>query len=107
MRDIAHSHVMKTISSQRYIDPKIVAIKRAAADYIVQYVIVHVGEETYAVVVDGHHSIAAARADCVDLEYEEAHPEVFAEAASNGLAFLEAHHLGDDYYYVSTGELVW
>lgn len=98
---------MQTISSQRYVDEAIVAAKREAADYAAQYVVVSVDGDEYAVVVDGHHSIAAAKADGAEIEWEPAGAEIDAEAARDGIAFLEAHHNGDDWYDVETGELVW
>ena len=97
----------QTISSQRYVDPAIVAEKQAAEDYVAQYAIVEIDGEEYRVVVDGHHSIAAAKADGVPAEWETAHPEVMAEAALDGEAFLAAHHYGDDYYDIETGLNVW
>lgn len=97
----------QTISSQRYLDDAIVQAKRDAEDYAVQVVFVVVDGERYRVVVDGHHSLAAAKADGVKPEYELAARELVAEAKRDGIAFLEAHHGGDDYYDVETGLNVW
>ena len=101
------ANMSQTISSQRYVDPAIVAEKQAAEDYVAQYAIVEIDGEEYRVVVDGHHSIAAAKADGAPVEWETAHPEVMVEAARDGEAFLAAHHFGDDYYDVETGLNVW
>lgn len=56
------------ITNQTYTDPQIVAAKRAEQDYVVQVSPVIVDEKTgarYRVVIDGHHSLEAARADGV------------------------------------------
>jgi predicted acyl esterase len=100
--------VINVISSQRYTDPTIVAAKRADRDYAVQLVSVEVEGEEY-MVVDGHHSLAAARADGVEPEWEElpASHELAQEARRDGELFLEAHHSGDDYYNVVSGLNVW
>lgn len=95
------------ISSQRYLDPAIVAAKAAAQDYSAQYVTVDVDGITYAVVLDGHHSLAAAKQAGVDVEWEHLE-DMQREADRMGAEdFLAAHHLGDDYYDVETGLGVW
>lgn len=56
------------ITNQTYTDPNIVAQKRADADYEVQVSPVIVDAQTggrYRVVIDGHHSLEAARLDGV------------------------------------------
>jgi len=99
---------MVTISSQRYLDPATVAAKREAGDYVVSYVLVTVGGVEYRVVVDGHHSLAAARKDGVEPAWTPAHQECQSEAdAMGGEPYLTAH-MGDcDWYDVATGEGVW
>jgi len=94
---------MTTISSQRYRNPAIVEEKRAARDYIVSYVEVAVDSDTYRVIVDGHHSHAAALADGVEPVWNKS-MDLQREADRLGAeAFLDAHHEGDDYYDVTTG----
>lgn len=103
---------MILISSQRYIDEGIVAEKMAAEDFEVlvsptfQY-----DDQAFRVVLDGHHSLAAAK--------EAGATPVFVVADStdhdaiglleNGEAedFLSVVHLGDDYYNVETGMDIW
>lgn len=52
---------LRTISSQRYLDPAIVADKLATNDFVVSVSPeFEVGGETFRVVLDGHHSLAAA-----------------------------------------------
>ena len=98
---------VKTISSQRYTDPVIVQAKRDSGDYVAQFVRVTVDGVEYNVVVDGHHSVAAAKADGVDVEWELAHDMLQREAARDGAPFLEQHHGGDDYYDIDTGLTIW
>lgn len=96
-----------TISSQRYLDPAIVAAKSATRDYTAYYVTVRVGEVEYDVVLDGHHSLAAAKQDAADVEWEHLE-DMQREADRMGAEdFLAAHHLGDDYYDIETGLGVW
>jgi hypothetical protein len=95
------------ISSQRFIDEAIVADKQAEQDYTVQYAVVTVEGVEYMVVVDGHHSLEAAKRDGVGPDLEECESETFRFAERNPESFLEQHHHGDDYYFCSTGKLVW
>lgn len=97
----------QTISSQRYIDHSIVEAKRADADYAAQFVRIMIDGVEYDVVVDGHHSIAAAKADGVDVDWEWAADEIVQEAERDGEAFLAAHHCGDDWYDIETGLTIW
>lgn len=100
-----------TISSQRYINDKIVSEKIAAKDFTVlvspEF---EVGGIVVRVVLDGHHSYAAAIEAGVSPEFVEAtgsdHDAVGMEQ-DNPEGFLEVTHLGDDYYNIETGGDVW
>jgi len=100
---------MKIISSQRFLDDAIVDEKRAAGDYTVTLgKIITVDGEEFRVVVDGHHSLAAAKADGVTPEY------IFADATMSdkeGIEdteqYLEAMWIDAEYYSVQTGEVIW
>jgi hypothetical protein len=96
-----------TISSQRYTDPKIVAEKLAARDFEVAVVEVEIDSEMYRVIVDGHHSFAAAKAAGVEPEYVPAHPEVRGDVAADPEAYLAEHRIDSDYYDVQTGQEIW
>ena len=100
---------MKTIiSSQRYFDEAIVAAKQESEDYEVQLVTVVVDGAEYAVVVDGHHSLEAARRDGVEPNYVYVGGEIQAEADTMSAEnWLLQHHMGDDYFDVATGRAVW
>lgn len=103
---------MQVISSQRYTDEDIVAAKLAAADFSVlvspEFVI---DGKAVCVVLDGHHSLAAAAAAGVVPSYDVAdasqHDAVALLARGEFEDFLAATHMGDDYYDVATGECVW
>ena len=100
------------ISSQHYLDDDIVNAKRAEKDYAVMVSPEFtVDGETYSVVLDGHHSLAAARIDGVDPEFVVASP---SEADTVGLLedgavddFLVVSWMDGDYYDVETGHDVW
>lgn len=100
------------ISSQRYIDPEIVAQKIEAEDYAVQVSPVFVVDgEAFRVVTDGHHSLAAAREAGAEVEWEEqgaTENDTIAMLDRGDVAgFLETHYIDSEYYDVATGELVW
>lgn len=102
----------KTISSQHYIDDEIVEAKQASGDYevIVSPTFEHAGV-TVRVVLDGHHSLAAAKADGVEPVYIEADAtdddRVSLLNAGEFDDFLEAAWMDGDYYDVETGGDVW
>jgi len=96
------------ISSQRFLDETTVTEKQDTEDYVVKYALVVVEGEEYRVVVDGHHSLAAAIRDGVSPELEQCGQEIWNEAQRNPEAFLLQYHYGDDYYYCARPEvLVW
>lgn len=103
---------MRTLSSQRYLDPSIVAAKRAAGDYTAHRVEITIdGEELY-VVIDGHHSIAAAKADGVDVAWEDEGGEIqhSADAAvedGTELDWMAERQMDDEWYDIETGRLAW
>lgn len=95
------------ISSQRHIDPEILAAKREARDYVVLLSEpFEVSGESYRVVLDGHHSMAAAREDGVEPEYETADGQqddarpLLAQSVDD---YLAAHWIDSDWYDVETG----
>lgn len=98
------------ISSQRHLDASIVADKSAAGDYAVllspEF---EAGGLTVQVLLDGHHSYAACAADGGQLRVTVAsatdHDAV--GLLPDAEAFLEAVHMGDDYYDVATGAKVF
>ena len=98
---------MKTISSQRYRDPAIVAKKSAAQDYTAYYVEVEIDGEDFRVVVDGHHSLEAAKQDGAEVDWEHLVELQPSEAPQAVQDFLIQHWMDSDYYDVDTGLAVW
>lgn len=102
---------MINISSQRYINDEIVAQKVEAQDFTVlvspEFEVAGI---VVRVVLDGHHSYAAAIKEGVSPIFVEAtgtdHDAVGMEQ-DNPEGFLEVTHLGDDYYNLATGVYVW
>lgn len=103
---------MTTISSQRYLDEEIVNEKIAAEDFeVLVSPEFQVDGETFRVVLDGHHSLAAAKqagvkpvvitADGTD------HDAVCLLDEGQVEDFLLATHMGDDYYNIETGKDIW
>lgn len=100
----------KIISSQHYLDDDIVAAKMAAEDYVVTLSPeFEFGGVRVRVVLDGHHSLAAARLTGVEPEYEEATKQTNDCIAllDSPEAFLEAVWVDGDYYDVINGGDVW
>ena len=100
------------ITSQRFIDDETVEAKREAGDYVVTVTPeFEVDGVVMQAIIDGHHSLAAARADDVEPEY------VVATAQDDdrvGLIldgriedYLEASFMDSDWYDVETGHNVF
>lgn len=102
---------IKYISSQRYIDDEIVSAKIEANDFeVLVSPSFEIDGEMVAVILDGHHSYHAAVESGVSPEFVEAtaqNHDAVALIESDADTFLEAVHMGDDYYYVDTGITVW
>ena len=97
------------ISSQRYIDDEIVQAKRQAKDYTVTVAtITDQDGNDYELVIDGHHSLAAAREDGVEPVYVESDYNYQAEVESCGFDdFLIAKWIDSPYYDIETGKDIW
>lgn len=108
---------MQIISSQHYLDDEIVQQKLESRDFEVT-----LSPEfefdglRIAVVLDGHHSLAAAKLAGVKPEFIEATKqtndiigllEATDEHEANPESFLEAAWVDGDYYDVETGMDVW
>lgn len=78
---------VRIVSNQRHRDPAIVAAKRQAQDYTVQVSPLFVDEDgtRYRIVIDGHHSLEAAKADGVPPN------------------FVEGNYGGSDYEVIADG----
>ena len=103
---------MQTISSQSYIDESIVAEKIANQDFEVQVSpVFEFAGETIRVVMDGHHSLEAARQAGVDPIFVEQNATdndkigLLEQGAFDD--FLEAAYVDCDYYNIETGASVW
>ena len=101
------------ITNQTYLDPDIVAAKRAACDYSVQISpAFEIDGVEYAVVLDGHHSLAAALSANAEprwttLNVREHDALVYLEEADGGLKLLDYLATSDDWRDALTGQLVF
>lgn len=100
------------ISSQRYIDPEIVAAKIAAEDYVVQVSpVFEVDGEEYRAVLDGHHSLAAAREAGAKVEWDEQttqdNDSIAMLERGDIEDFLTVNYIDSEYYDIATGKAVW
>ena len=103
---------MKTISSQRHIDESIVEQKIANEDYdvMVSPEFVH-DDTTMRIVIDGHHSLAAAQATGNAPNFVEATSQ---NSDSIGILlrgeidyFLAINRIDANYYDIETGKDIW
>jgi len=89
------------ISSQRHLDQSIVDEKIEAEDYVVTLVDLGNGMD---LVIDGHHSLEAARQTGNEPEYVYATYNYQSEIDCLGLDdFLIAYWVDSDYYDIETG----
>lgn len=103
---------MQTISSQSFIDEDIVAEKIANEDFEVQVSpAFEVAGEVVRVVMDGHHSLEAARQAGVEPIFveQDATDNDKISLINQGAfeAFLEVAYVDCDYYNIETGASVW
>jgi acetyl esterase/lipase len=102
----------KIITSQDYIDAEIVASKLAARDFAVFVSpAFEIEGERMCVLLDGHHSLAAALDAGVAPEITEYtamdHDAVALIERGEIETFLEVVHMGADYRDAITGQDVW
>lgn len=100
------------ISSQRHINEEILADKLASEDFeILVSPAFEIDGLTVQVLLDGHHSLAAAKAAGVEPTIVEAdagdHDAVSLIEAGEFEDFLAAVHMGDDYYDIATDRDIW
>lgn len=99
------------ISSQRYLDDVTVQEKRAARDYVVTLSPeFEINGVVMQAVIDGHHSLAAARADGVAPEImvitvQEDDRIALLDGSIDD--YLEACYMDSDWYDVKTGKAVF
>lgn len=105
-------NLSNVITSQDYLSDEIVDAKRAAGDYaIVVSPEFSFEGATYRVLLDGHHSLAAALADGIEPDVTEATVSTDDKIGllNDGKIddFLEVTWMGADYRYALTGKFVW
>lgn len=99
------------ISSQKFIDDEIVADKIDSEDYTI-YVSPEftIDGETYCVLMDGHHSLAAAKQAGVTpeiVEYDARDADTIGLLDIDIHTFLESSYIDSDWYDIETGVTVW
>lgn len=100
------------ITSQDYISDDIVASKIASADFAIQVSPeFEIDGATYRVLLDGHHSLAAAIAAGAEVDVTERtasdDDRVALLVAGDIEGFLAACWMDGDYRYAATGDAVW
>ena len=102
----------RIITAQEFIDAAIVADKIANSDFTVQLSpAFEVNGEEFQVVVDGHHSLAAAIEAGVDAEFEiqtsRENDTIALLDDGNVEDFLETHIIDSEYHDAFTGVAIW
>lgn len=100
------------ITSQHHIDDEIVAAKIAAGDFEVQVSpAFEIDGQTFRVVLDGHHSLAAALEAGVEpiiVEQDATDNDRIALLSAGDIdGFLGACWIDGDYQYAVSGKAVW
>ena len=97
------------ISSQRYLDDDIVAAKLADGDFIVTLARISDADgNEYDVVIDGHHSIAAAKEAGVSPVFEHSDYNYQKEVTCIGFdGWLAQHCIDAAWYDIDTDIEVW
>jgi phosphoglycolate phosphatase-like HAD superfamily hydrolase len=92
---------MTKISSQKYLDQAIVNQKIDNSDFIVTLATI---SDDYQVVIDGHHSLEAAKQAGVDPIFVESDYNYMSEVECIGFDnFLAAHYIDSAWYDVESG----
>lgn len=99
------------ISSQRYLNRAVVGHKASSFKvFIVRTVEIELRGESYRILLDGHHNLAAARLAGVEPTWRGPSAKTQRVASQMGAAAFAAmliDNLTDsDWYYVDTGEVV-
>jgi hypothetical protein len=100
------------ITSQHYVNKDIVAEKIAAEDFEVAVSPeFEIGGQTFRLVLDGHHSLAAAieagvEPEIVELTARE-HDAIGWLENGDVETFLDATHMDGEYIYAVSGAVVW
>lgn len=99
-----------TISSQRFLDPETIDEKLEGDNFEVTLSpAFDVDGETYQVVLDGHHRLAAATLLGIDPEYVVDSGSCVCALLDEGLVedFLESTYIDAPYYNIYTLKAVW
>ena len=92
---------MTTISSQRFLDQDTVNKKIENNDYVVMVATI---SDDYQIVIDGHHSLEAAKQAGVNPIFVEADYNYMSEVECIGFDnFLASHYVDSAWYNVETG----
>ena len=96
------------ISSQKYLDQEIVDKKIEKKDFVVTLATISNDTDIYQVVIDGHHSLEAAKQAGIDPFFKEADYNYQEEVECIGFDnWLEQHYIDSDWYDINTGRNVW
>jgi hypothetical protein len=99
------------ISSQRYLDPEIIAEKQKNKDYVVTISpAFEANGETMQVVIDGHHSLAAAKKDKVKPKFviaKKQNDDRIGLLEKSVDDYLESNYMDSDWYDVKSGDTVF
>lgn len=103
---------MITVSSQRFLDDAIVERKVEDGDFeVLVSPEFEFDGQAMRVVLDGHHSFAAAKQAGTSPVYvtatQQEHDAVALIERGEIEDFLAVTHMGDDYYDIETGHDVW
>jgi hypothetical protein len=92
---------MTKISSQRFLDQDVIDQKIADNDFVVTLATI---SDDYQIVIDGHHSLEAAKQAGVEPIFIESEYNYLAEVECIGFDnFLAAHYVDSAWYNIESG----
>ena len=93
---------MIKISSQRFLDQDVIDQKIMNNDFVVTLATI---SDEYQIVIDGHHSLEAAKQAGVNPVFVESEYDYLAEVECIGFDnFLAAHYVDSAWYNIESGK---
>ena len=95
---------IQLISSQRYLDEATVLTKRHNKQYKVCVVLIEIGNKSFGVILDGHHSLKAAILDNAEPDFEILDWFMITDQYYDLEEWLMDYKVDSEYYDYLTGK---
>lgn len=101
-----HNLGVRLISSQRHLDIGTVLQKQNEEDYSVYVVVFSLGDESFGLILDGHHSLIAAERNEVVPEWDLSDVALVIDSGMDVALWLELEKIDSEYYDWNTGDII-